>query len=90
MKWWWPRWLAEHAGRAIDDRARAVAEAAVAREERALALAGEKAEVLALGLVGDREPGRGGELAHLGLGQLGEREAQAARSESRARSPESM
>ena len=41
-----------------------------------LALAGEEAEVLALGLAGDGEAVAGGDLPHLGLGQLGEREAQ--------------
>ena len=47
----------------------------MALEERALADAGEKAEVLALGRRRDREPGGGGDLAHLRLGQVGEREA---------------
>jgi hypothetical protein len=47
----------------------------VAGEERALALAGKETEVLALGLARDREPGPGRDLAHLGLRQLGEREA---------------
>ena len=39
--------------------------------------AGQEAEVLRVGLAGDRQPGLGGERAHLGLGQLAEREAQA-------------
>ena len=61
---------------AVDDLALAVAEARVAAQELALALAREEAEVLALGPAGDLEPRRGRELAHLGLGQLAEREAQ--------------
>ena len=48
----------------------------MAGEERALAGAGEEAQVLRLALVGDRQPGRARELAHLGLAQLAEREAQ--------------
>ena len=48
----------------------------MAGEERALALAGEEAEVLALALGGHRQARGGGELAHLGLRQVGEREAQ--------------
>ena len=50
----------------------------MAAQEAALALAGEEAEVLALGLAGDGEAVAGGDLADLGLGQLGEREAEAA------------
>ena len=44
-------------------------------EEGALSLAGQEAEVLALALGGDRQAGAGGQLAHLGLRQVGEREA---------------
>ena len=65
VKSWWPRWLAEDAARAVDDLPWRSLEPAVAREERALALAGEEAEVLALGLAGDLEAGRGRDLAHL-------------------------
>ena len=62
----------------------------MAAQERALALAGEEAEVLALGAcAATGEPGAGGDLAHLGLGQLGEREAQPAE-QSRAAAPASM
>ena len=61
---------------AIEHRALALAEAAVAAQEPRLALAGEEAEVLALGLLGDGEAVAGGDLAHLGLAQLGQREAQ--------------
>ncbi len=49
---------AERAAGAVEDGAVAVAQAAVAAQEAALALAGEEAEVLALGLAGDRR-GRG-------------------------------
>src|SRR4051794_10926215 len=69
---------AEGAAGGVEDRAVALAQAAVAAEEAALALAGEEAEVLALGLAGDGEVVAGGDLADLGLGQLGEREAEAA------------
>ena len=67
---------AELAPGAVDDRARAVADAAVAGEERGLAGAGEEAEVLGLALVGHGQPRRAGERADLRLGQLAEREAQ--------------
>ena len=70
---------AEGAAGGVDDRAVALAQAAVAAEEAALALAGEEAEVLALGLAGDGEAVAGGDLPHLGLGQLGQREAEARR-----------
>ena len=50
----------------------------MAAQEAALALAGEEAEVLALGLLGDREAVAGGDRPHLGLGQLGQREAEPA------------
>ena len=69
--------LAQPAAAAIDDLPGALRQAAVAGEEGALALAGEKAQVLALGLARHRQPRAGGELAHLGLGELGEREAKA-------------
>ena len=55
VKSWWPRWLPSTRPLAVDDLALAVREAAVAGEERALALAGEEAEVLALGA--RRRPG---------------------------------
>ena len=45
------------------------------REEGALSLAGEEAEVLALALGGDRQARAGGQLAHPRLRQIGEREA---------------
>ena len=48
----------------------------MAGEERALAGAGEEAQVLRLALVGDGQPGLARELAHLRLVQLAEREAQ--------------
>ena len=60
---------------AVDDRPLALAHAAVAGEERALAGAGEEAEVLRLALVGDGQPGRARDLAHLRLAQAAEREA---------------
>ena len=69
---------AEHAPAAVDDLARPLARAAVARQERRAAGAGEEAEVLRVGLGGDRQPGLGGERPHLRLGQLAEREAHAA------------
>jgi hypothetical protein len=46
-------------------------------EERRLARPGQEAEVLGVGLGGDREISRGGQRAHLRLGELAEREAQA-------------
>ena len=61
---------------AVDDRTGALAQAPVAGEERALAGAGEEAQVLRLALVRDRQPGGAGELAHLRLAQLAEREPQ--------------
>ncbi len=60
---------------AVDQIALALAQAAVAAQEVGLALTGEKAEVLALGLASHGKLMAGGDLAHLGLGQLGEREA---------------
>ena len=68
---------AELAAGAVDDVSLAFQEAAVAAQEVGLALAGEEAEVLALGLAGDREGVAGGDLPHLRLGQLGQREADA-------------
>ena len=67
---------ADHAARAVEDVALAVVEVAVAPQESGLALAGEEAEVLALGLAGDREFVAGCDLPHLGLGQLGQRETE--------------
>ena len=49
----------------------------MAAEELALALTGEEAEVLALGAACDRQPPARRDLAHLRLGQLPEREANA-------------
>ena len=69
---------ADRAPGAVEDGAGGVAKTAVAAQEPALALAGEEAEVLALGLARDRQPVAGGDLPHLGLGQLGEREAKPA------------
>ena len=66
---------AERAPGAVDDRPRPLAHAAVAREERRLAGAGQEAEVLRLALIGDGQAGVAGERAHLRLGQLAEREA---------------
>ena len=80
---------AERAAGAVDDGALALAQAAVAAQEAALALAGEEAEVLALGLAGDREAVAGGDLAHLGLGQLG-RAGSASRAEQLGGSAASM
>ena len=76
VKWCAPRWRREHGAVAVDDLARALVEPAVAGQERGLAGAGQEAQVLRLGLGGDRQPGLGGERAHLRLGQLAEREAQ--------------
>ena len=64
------------ASRAVHDLPGSLTQPGVASEERALALAREEAEVLALALVGHREPGASGDLAGLGLGQLRERKAQ--------------
>jgi hypothetical protein len=66
---------AEHAAAAVDDLPRPLARAAVAREERRAARAGEEAEVLRVGLRGDGQLRLGGQRAHLRLGQLAEREA---------------
>ena len=49
----------------------------MAGEEAGLAGAGEEAEVLRVGARGDRQLGLGGDRPHLGLGQLGQREAHA-------------
>ncbi len=46
-------------------------------QELPLSLTGQEAEVLALGPAGHLQLRPGGDLAHLGLGQLGERKAQA-------------
>ena len=53
-----------------------VGEPGVPGQERRLASAGEEAQVLRLGLGGDGQPGVGGQLAHLRLGEIAEREAQ--------------
>src|SRR6187402_3865140 len=67
---------AERAARAVEQLALALAQPAVAAEKVRLALAGEEAEVLTLRLAGHGEVMPGGDLAHLWLGQLGQREAQ--------------
>ena len=67
---------AENAAAAIDDLALALAQARRGGQEGALALAGEEAEVLALALRGHREARVRRDAPNLGLGQLGEREAQ--------------
>ena len=70
--------MATHqASRAVDDLPRALAEAGVAGEERALSVAREEAEVLALALAGDREPRGGSEPAHPRLGEIRKREPEA-------------
>src|SRR5579875_460027 len=70
-----PRVGAEHPSGGVDDLARLVADAAVAREEARAVGAGEEAEVLGIGLGGDRQPGRRGDLPHPWLRQLPKREA---------------
>ena len=67
---------AELAAGAVDDRARALAQAAVAGEEALAPGAGQEAEVLRVGLARDRQVVLARERANLGLGQLAEREAQ--------------
>src|SRR3954470_23445991 len=81
VKLWWPRWAAgaaERATGAVDHGALAVHQVAVAAQEAALALAGEKAEVLRLGLLRHREAVAGGDRADLFLGHVGQRETEAA------------
>ena len=67
---------AELAPGRVEDRAGALAHAAVAGEERRPPGAGEEAEVLRVGLLGDRQRGLAGDRAHLRLGELAEREPQ--------------
>jgi hypothetical protein len=67
---------AEQAAGGVDEVAWAVGQPAVAGEEGRLAGAGEEAQVLRVGPPRDREAGLGGQLAHLRLGQLAEREPQ--------------
>ena len=55
---------------------RAQSAAAVAAHEGARAGAGQEAQVLALALVGHRQPGGAGQLAHARLGELAHREPQ--------------
>ena len=57
--------LAEPAARAIDHLTRPILEPGVAAKELALPLAGEEAEVLALGTAGNLEAGVPGELSDL-------------------------
>ncbi len=66
---------AEHAAAAVDDLPRALLDPGVAGEEGGTARAGEEAEILRVGLGGDRELRLRRQLAHLRLGQLAEREA---------------
>ena len=68
--------LAEPLAVLAEDRARALPESAVARQERAATDAGQEAQVLRVGLAGHRQPVGRGELADLRLRQLPEREAQ--------------
>src|SRR5579875_2933981 len=70
------RVLAERVTALVEDRAGPADEPAVAREEVALAGAGEEAEVLGLALARDRQSLAPGELAHLRLVHVTEREAQ--------------
>ena len=53
----------EHVALPVDDRPGRVAEPAVAREEPGAVGAGEEAQVLGVGLGGDRQPGRRRQLA---------------------------
>ena len=62
---------------AVEQITLALAQATVATQEVSLALAGEEAEVLALGLLCHGQSVMGGDLPHFGLGQLGQREAHA-------------
>ena len=68
--------LAEHLPRAIDDPPGALAEAAVALQEGALARARQEAQVLRVAPVRDRQAGRRRQLAHLRLGHLSQRKPQ--------------
>ena len=76
MKLWWPEWEPSALPGAVDDVPGTLPEAAVAGEEALLALPGEEAEVLALGLFRDREAVTLGDLPHLRLAEMGEREAE--------------
>ena len=60
---------------AVEHSAVALAERSVAREERVATRAGEKAEVLRVSALGDRQARTTSELANVGLAQLTEREA---------------
>ena len=72
----------------VDDLAGALIEPGLPAQELALSLTGEEAEVLALGPARDLELRPGGDLPHLRLGELAEREAKAG--EGAGRRPESM
>ena len=74
MKCWNPGCDAEHLARRRHDLARHVVQPRVAGQEARLARAGQEAEVLGLGAASHRQLGRRGQRAHLGLGQLGQRE----------------
>ena len=69
--------LAERPAVDVRDLTGAVGETSVALEEARPVRARQEAEVLRVGLGGDREPGVGRDPPDLGLGQLPEREAHA-------------
>ena len=80
--------LAQPAAAAIDDRSGRSGQAAVAGEEGALALAGEKAQVLALGLVATGSPAAAASLRTSGL--VSSASGKRRRASESGRSPESM
>ena len=78
VKLWWPRWRPSlRPARSTTAPSRST-RLPWRRRKPLLALAGEEAEVLGLGLLRDREAVPGGDRAHLVLGHLGEREAEPA------------
>ena len=78
VKLWWPRWRPSGGRRGRRRRPRGRPRLPWRRRKPLLALAGEEAEVLGLGLLRDREAVAGGDGADLVLGHLGEREAEPA------------
>ena len=66
----------ERAAAGVEQRALALAEPTMAGEEGFAAAAGQEAEVLGVGLAGDRQAVAARELANLPFAQLAEREAQ--------------
>ena len=71
-----PAMTAEHAAIDMDDLARLARPRLQPLDDVGVAPGGHEADVLAVVLVGDREPERAGRLPRLGLGHAAEREAE--------------